>query len=193
MNRWCRYGGWFAVAVLAGACAGDDESSPGSAQFEVGGAEPRLQLIPIRDTVMSAGPIHIANLLYNPGKPREVLYNDRMIDIEVIGPDGKTLPRWTDDALMEGFVPPARSTLPRNGLIGGVIDLTCASPVHGFTQSGAARGCTWKYDFARAGTYRLVGHYSTIPDPTIASPRPGVDYLRITSDTVVLVVRHAKR
>ncbi len=120
-----------------------------------------------------------------------VLYNERMIEIEVIGPNGKTLPRWTNHALTEGFVPPARSTLPRNGLTGGVVDLTCASPVNESPQAGAARGCTWKYTFAAPGSYRLVGHYSTIPDPVIASPRLGVDYLRIESDTVILVVGQA--
>lgn len=194
MNPWSRSLGWLAAAVLAAACTGDSErKSPGTAHFVVGGAELRLQLIPIRDTMLSGEPIYIAHLLYNPGKAREVLYNDRMIEIEVIGPDGKTLPRWTNDALIEGFVPPARLTLPRNGLIGGVIDLTCASPVNGSPHSGAARGCTWKYNFAAAGSYRLVGHYSTIPDPAIASPRLGLDYVRIESDTAVLVVRHAQR
>lgn len=185
---------WLAAALLTAACAGDNGSnSSDTANLLVGGADLRLQLIPVRDTMLSAGPIYVAHLLYNPGKAREVLYNDRMIEIEVIGPNGKTLPRWTNDALIEGFVPPARLTLPRNGLIGGVIDLTCASPVNGSPHSGAARGCTWKYDFATPGSYRLVGHYSTIPDPEITSPRLGVDYVRIESDTAVLVVRPAKR
>ena len=181
---------WLAVAVLSAACAGDNESkSPGNAGFGVGGTGLRLQLIPARDAILSADPIYVAHLLYNPGKPREVLYDDRMIEIEVIGPDGKRLPRWTNDALIEGFVPPARLTLPRNGVIGGVVDLTCASPVNGSSHLPAARGCTWKYDFSTAGSYRLVGHYSTIPDPELVNPRVGVDYVRIESDTAVLVVR----
>lgn len=193
MNLWRRSRGWLAAAVLAAACTGDSEkTSPGTARLVVGGSELRLQLMPIRDTMLSGEPIPIAHLLYNPGKAREVLYNDRMIEIEVIGPDGKPLPRWTNDALLEGFVPPARFTLPRNGLVGGVIDLTCASPVNE-SASGAARGCTWKYDLAAAGPYRVVGHYSTIPGPGIARPRLGLDYVRIESDTAVLVVRHGQR
>jgi hypothetical protein len=182
---------WFTPAVLAFACARDAEKQgPGDSWLMVGGAQPKLELIPIRESVRRAEPIHIAHLLYNPGDEREVLYNDRMIEIEVIGPDGTPLPRWTNDALMEGFVPPARVVLPHNGLMGGITDLTCASPVTGSTHSkGEERSCTWKYKFVTAGSYRLVGHYSTIPDPAIASPRVGVDYLRLESDTAVLVVR----
>lgn len=189
MNLRGRSLGWLIAALMATACArGTVREDSERALLIVGGSDLTLQLIPIRDTVPGAGPVHVAHLLYNPGAPREVLYNDRMIEVEVIGPDGETLPRLTDDALIEGFVTPERLALPRNGIIGGVMDLTCASPVNGSAHTMADRGCTWKYIFHEPGSYRLIGHYSTIPDPSVATPRAGVDYLRLVSDTAVIVV-----
>ncbi|HEX8391165.1 MAG TPA: hypothetical protein VF665_02315 [Longimicrobium sp.] len=182
--------GWLTAALWMMACGGEPAQTGGSrARFATAaGSQPTLEVIPVRDTVGRGEPVRVAYLLYNPGDEREMRYGERMVGFTVTSPDGKPLPQHTNPALMEGEFPPARTKLPRNGLVGGVVDLTCGAPVHP-EAAGEARACGWRYDFSTPGRYRLVAHYYTLSRPDVANPRAGVNFLDLKSDTAVVVVK----
>lgn len=177
------------IAALSAACGEGWDGTAGAPRFAVGGRELALRLVPVRDTVAVGDPVLVLQFLYNPAQDREVLYGPGMVDIAVTGPDGRTLPRWKNPPLLHGERPGKWTTLPPNGVVGDVSDLTCGFPVNALEPSVEARGCTWKYDFTQPGEYRLVGYYGTVAEPMDRIPRVGIDYLTLRSDTAVIVVR----
>lgn len=149
-------------------------------------AVPRISIIavPLRDTFALGSPIEIAYFVRN-GPTRMPFRNDpEFYHFTIMGPDGVAMtPLEGPEPGSLGSVPDL--VLPARGIVGGVVDLSCARP--GFaTQAVTDEVCSWKYDFRSVGRYRMVAHYQSVAPPTGIGG--GVSSVELRSDTAEFAI-----
>lgn len=146
--------------------------------FRSSAADSGLSLIAtaVNDTVQLGEAVRLAYFIRNAG-PATPFRNDPLFfTFGVVAPDGDILrPLQNAEPGSLGSVPDL--TLPRDGILGQVVNLSCAAGQ--FSRANVDlmnKRCLWRYDFSANGVYRIVVHYSR--------PRPPVDAV-LTSGTVL--------
>lgn len=143
-----------------------------------------LHVAPVEDTVRDRGEVQIVYLFFNRGVPVDVAVNDHVLGFQVLGPDGRVLPRLSDSPLAETNLPVRRLAIGSSSFAGGVVNLACASRLDAPAATRPAGSCLWRYEFADDGIYKVIGHYAPLAPPDDS----GGHTPRLRSDTATIVI-----
>lgn len=192
---WARVALIFSAAAVCVTCgtrepAREEDSTRDILRLLSSGDTPvAIRIVPLRDTVTDPRTVEIAYAFYNQGRPREFVINDQFLGFQVIDPDGQTLRRDVSVPIAEANLPLRRVLVPTRSFAGGVVNLACATRLDDPGTTSPGEPCFWSYRFSRPGLYRIVGHYAPIPEPGPSSPEARLDYVRLQTDTAIIILR----
>ncbi len=143
-----------------------------------------LTALPLRDTFGLGAPVEVVYFVRNSAQRSRFRNDPLFFHFDVIAPDGRPM------AVVAGPEPGSLGSvpdlvLPTDGILGRVIDLSCAHAAFPARPPGEGQ-CAWKYTFAKPGPYRLVVRYGPVAAP---AQRPSADgHVQLQSDTVEFVI-----
>lgn len=144
-----------------------------------------LRALALSDTVKSADAAAVLVLLHNGGSPVAIRNHPSYYSLQVLDPEGHELTpdvRYYEAPLLGSR---ADLVLPRNGVLGLVLGLSCAAPP--FDSIRARERCMWRYPITKNGAYLITARYR-VPQVSVGGdPVPAATDLR--SNTVSLYVQ----
>lgn len=143
-----------------------------------------LRALALSNPVKSADAA-ILVLLHNGGSPAAIRNHPNYYSLQVRDPEGHVLTpdiRYYEAPLLGSR---ADLVLPRNGVLGQVLGLSCAAPP--FDSIRARERCMWRYPITKNGAYLITARYR-VPQVSVGGdPVPAATDLR--SNTVSLYVQ----
>jgi hypothetical protein len=135
---------------------------------------------PLADTVPAGGAVKVLVVVRNDGKPTHFRNDPVSWDFTIVGPTGDSLTRIRDAEFASlGDVPDL--VIPRGGIVGQTVDLTCATQPY---SEAVAPGCLWHFNLEKAGRYSVVARYHAVQDPAPRTLGP----MTLVSDTAHILV-----
>ena len=175
------------LLVLAAGCnfpASRKSDIPAALRDSLPGSDLTLWVYPISDTVGRSGPVRLVVLLRAAADPVPVLDFPESYSFVITSPKGDTL--HSNAAPYEAglYRGETRLSVPRQGFIGHLVDLTCIVPQYG-GHGIREKPCMFKYSFAEAGPYRILARFRS-SSPDTSGRNPAIVDLRATPITVVV-------
>lgn len=162
-----------AMLVLAAGCdvtASRKTAIPAALRDSLPGSDLTLWAYPISDTVRRGGPVRLVVLLRAADDPVSVLDFPESYTFVITSPKGDTLHSNAGPYEAGLYRGETRLTVPRQGFIGHLIDLTCVVPQYG-GHGIREKPCVFKYPFSEAGPYQIVARFrSSSPDSSGRNP-----------------------
>lgn len=144
-----------------------------------------LRAFALVDTVRSADAAGVVVLLHNGGTPVAIRNHPSYYSLQVRDPEGRELTPGASYYEAPLLGSKADLVLPRNGVLGQVLSLSCAVPP--FDSIKATDRCMWRFPITKTGTYLITARYR-VPHVSIGGePAPTGTDLR--SNTVRLYVQ----